>query len=260
MIHKQYNGVQWLEFELLADHPIAHGCFMRHGGTSKGQLTSLNLGKRVGDQPENVQANFRKVAQALSNGQKRVFEDIVSARICHGADVYEIKDRTQELPISDILITQQLDCAIAVTHADCQAAIFYDPIHHAMANVHCGWRGNVCNVYRATVEAMRATYHTNPADLLVAISPSLGPNHAEFLNYRSELPETFWDFQIKENYVDLWAISRWQLEQAGVLPHHIQIAQIDTYGHPDYFSHRYAMHQNNLPCGRQATVGALLKK
>lgn len=258
MIHKHHHDIRWLEFELLSECSLAHGCFMRHGGVSQGHLSSLNLGKSVGDQPENVQLNWKTILDTLSNGKKTAMGDIVSARICHGADVYEIKENSQEVPVSDSLMTRLQHHVIAITHADCQAAIFYDPMNHAIANVHCGWRGNTCNVYQATVEAMRAAYSTNPADLLIGISPSLGPEHAEFLNYRTELPEAFWDFQTKKNHFDLWAISRWQLEQAGVLPHHIQIAQIDTYGHPDYFSYRYATHQGGLPCGRQATVCALL--
>lgn len=258
MIHKQHNGVQWLEFELLANAPIAHGCFLRHGGSSSGRLESLNLGRRVGDQPQHVQDNVKKVSAALSHKLSTTIEEILCARICHGADVYEINASSpQELPISDSLMTQQLHRAIAITQADCQAAIFYDPIHHSIANVHCGWRGNVSNVYQATIEAMRATYGTNPADLLVGISPSLGPEHAEFLNYQNELPQAFWEFQIRPNHFDLWAISRRQLEQAGVLPQHIQIAQIDTYDSRDYFSHRHATHHKMLPCGRQATVCAL---
>ena len=65
MIHKQFNGIHWLEFELLADCPLIHGCFMRHGGHSTGELSSLNLGHRVGDAPENVEANFKKIKEAL---------------------------------------------------------------------------------------------------------------------------------------------------------------------------------------------------
>lgn len=258
MIHKHYENVEWLEFELLAEEPIAHGCFMRHGGHSSGHLESLNLGRRVGDDLRNVDANFNKIRLALASSKNTKIDEIISARICHGADVTEIlSGSTHAIPISDALMTRLTSYAIAITQADCQAAIFYDPIHHAMSNVHCGWRGNVQNVYQATVKAMQTTYQTNPADLLVCISPSLGPEHAEFLNYKQELPESFWEYQVKEHFFDLWAISEWQLKQAGVLPHHIQIAHIDTYSNGSYFSHRRASHQKAVPCGRQATVCCL---
>ena len=252
MIQKECGGVRWLEFELLAGFPIVHGCFMRHGGVSSGMLASLNLGRSVGDAEANVTANYKKIEYALS------LKGILSAKLLHGAVVTAItSENKQNIPVSDALMTSLPKCAIAVTQADCQAAIFYDPVKHAMANVHCGWRGSVLDIYAATVKSMKATYGSNPADLLVCISPSLGPIHAQFINYRTELPEDFWHFRGGGDCFNFWEISRWQLEKAGVLQNHIQIANEDTYSSADYFSHRRATHENSGMCGRQATICAL---
>ena len=137
------------------------------------------------------------------------------------------------------MITQKTDLALMILHADCQAAIFYDPVHGAIANVHSGWRGNVKNIYLATIQKMARVFGSKPQDLLVEISPSLGPDNSEFRNYRTELPQEFWEFQVRPEYFDLWAIARHQLEQCGVLSHHIQIAEICTFANPqDYFSYR----------------------
>jgi len=46
-----------------------------------------------------------------------------------------------------------------------------------------------------------------------AISPSLGPCCAEFINHRQELPASFLAFQTRANYFDFWQISRTQLHQ-----------------------------------------------
>lgn len=247
MLHRQCQGVQWLEFELLADCPVVHGCLMRHGGISTGVLNSLNLGRKVGDAPENVKANHLKVASALS------VPAMLSAKLCHGDRVTAIPSATFEIPVSDALSTQIPNLGIMVSQADCQAAIFYDPVRHAMANVHCGWRGSVQNIYLKTVSHMQQAYGCKAADLLVCISPSLGPESAEFINYRQELPEAFWEFQPKPCYFDFWSISEWQLRQSGVLAHHIQVAGIDTYARTeDYFSYR-----RSNACGRQATVCSL---
>lgn len=252
MRQKKCEGLHWLEFELLEDLPVVHGCFTRHGGVSSGSLSSLNLGRSVGDIPKNVVANYKKIEHALS------LKGITSAKLLHGANVAAITtDNMGNVPISDALMTSLPKYAIAVTQADCQAAIFYDPIKHAMANVHCGWRGSVLNIYSATVKSMKAAYGSNPADLLVCLSPSLGPGHAEFINYRIELPEEFWPFKNEGDCFDFWEISRWQLEKAGVLREHIQIAGEDTYSNSDYFSHRRATHENSGKCGRQATICAL---
>jgi polyphenol oxidase len=252
MIHRYCNGIHWQEFELLADAPIVHGCFMRHGGVSQAGLESLNLGRSVGDKPENVVENFARISNVLSLNQ------MISAKLCHGASVTALTAANiHHLPISDGLTTAFPNVAIAVTQADCQAAIFYDPMNHVLANVHCGWRGSVQNIYAATVASMKGDYGSNPANLMVCISPSLGPAYAEFSNYRTELPESFWQFKSKNDCFDFWEISRWQLEKAGVLPQHIEIAQIDTYASKDYFSHRRATHEGGSPCGRQATICAL---
>lgn len=247
ILKKQDNGLLWHEFELLADCPIMHATLTRHGGCSSGQLASLNLGRSVGDAIENVQHNLQKVTNTLS------VSELQWPKLCHGSDVVSTSNITPgSIPICDALSTKKSDLALFISHADCQAAIFYDPIQHALANVHCGWRGNVKNIYSGTVKHMQETYGSKPENLLVCISPSLGPQNSEFINYKQELPETFWEFQIKANYFDLWAISEWQLSQAGVLPHHIQLARIDTYTSDDYFSFR-----RSRICGRQATICAL---
>jgi YfiH family protein len=206
MIRKKAGDVEWLEFEIFADEPqLVHGVFLRQG---------MNLGEAL---------NVQRVAFC-----HQVHSDAVA--------IVEEPERVQEC---DGLVTHQTDLGLIISHADCQAAIFYDPIHRALANVHSGWRGNVKNIYRATVQKMVEVYRSKPQDLLVGISPSLGPDNAEFKNYREEFPQTFWEFQVRPEYFDLWAIARYQLEECGILSHHIQIAEICTFANPqDYFSYR----------------------
>jgi hypothetical protein len=235
MIRRTHNGVEWLEFELLSDIPeLRHGVFLRHGGFSTGAYESLNLSYTVGDDRINVVKNHEKVATILGTGC------IVSGNHVHGKAIAEVPS-TENLAVTDCdgLMTDLPGIALRCTHADCQAAIFYDPIEKALANIHCGWRGNVQNIYQETIEKMGKRYGSKPGNILVGISPSLGPDHAEFVHYKTEFPKSFWSYQLKPNYFDLWMISRKQLEDAGILPHHIEIANICTYTHAnDYFSHR----------------------
>src|SRR5262249_11397000 len=96
-------------------------------------------------------------------------------------------------------------------------------------------------------------FGSRPEDLLVGISPSLGPHSAEFKNYRTEFPQELWGFQVRPEYFDLWALARHQCEECGILPQHIEIAEICTYANPeDYFSYR-----RDGVTGRNATVAAL---
>ena len=251
MITKEYDGISWLEFELLSNFPVTNACFKRHGGYSSGHLKGLNFGSSVGDSQENIEKNTRKALDALNIPQ------FIKPGLCHGSQIIStstLKDSTR--PICDGLTTHRLNLGLLITQADCQAAIFYDPVHHVLANVHCGWRGSVQNIYDATIKHLQEFYHSNPKDLIVCIAPSLGPDHSEFINYKSELPESFWDFQIKPNYFDFWSISEWQLQQAGILPNHIQIARIDTFDcEDDYYSHR-----RSKATGRQATICSLKER
>jgi polyphenol oxidase len=234
MIRKSVDGIQWLEFEILADEPgLVHGVFLRHGGVSSGAYDSLNAGGRVGDDPGCIQENHNRMLKSLHIPRFSACYQV------HGNAVAWVKKTSEPIGECDALIAQEINLALMIKHADCQAAIIYDPVHRSFANVHAGWRGNVKNIYRAAVQKMREAFGSKPQDLLVGVSPSLGPDHSEFINYRTEFPEEFWGYQVRPEYFDLWAIARHQLEECGILPHHIEIASICTYSNgEDFFSYR----------------------
>ncbi|HSX04532.1 MAG TPA: peptidoglycan editing factor PgeF [Rhabdochlamydiaceae bacterium] len=248
MIRKKHNNIEWLEFELLQGiKDVCHGVFLRHGGISGPPFHSLNMGYTSGDDRTAVFHNRGQILQILN------ISKLITGKQNHGAKVEVINSKYEPLEFRDGLITQERALGLLMTHADCQAAIFYDPCHHAVANVHSGWRGNVQNIYRETILAMKEKIGTRPEDLIVCISPSLGPEASEFKNYRDELPSSFWGYQVKPTYFNLWEIARDQLEDEGVLPHHIEIASICTFTHnEDFFSYR-----REKITGRNATVIAL---
>lgn len=232
MIFKENGNLQWLEFELLADcKNIDHRVFLRHGGVSSGTYGSLNFLGGKGDHPSNVEANFSLIKTLINNNT------IITAHQVHGSEV--LKVTKPDKFIGDGLTTNIPNLPLLIKHADCQSACFYDPIHQAISMVHCGWRGNVLNMYAETIKAMHSHYGSSPENLLVCISPSLGPERSEFIHYKNEFPESFWQFQYKPNYFDLWALAEWQLKNAGILSNHIQIARESTWASPEkFFSYR----------------------
>lgn len=236
----------WLTFNLFKEFKgLTHGVFLRHGGVSQGAFASLNFGIWQGDLQENVAANLQLALQALNIPKH------FSLAQKHGRQV--IQAQSEGYSEGDGLTTNAPNLGLVINHADCQAAIFYDPIHHALANVHCGWRGNVHNIYQETIDSMKALYGSKTEDIHVGISPSLGPQASEFINFKTELPTSFYSFQFKPAYFDLWEISRWQLIQCGILPQHIEIAGLCTYANPeDFFSYRRLK-----VSGRHATIAAL---
>lgn len=241
------SQLQWLEYKLLKDYAhVAHATFTRHGGVSQGRFASLNLGHSTADHPAHVKENHELVRKTMG------VERVIYPHLSHGVGVQRITSLSSAIPHADAIYTTVPGIGIGVTHADCQAAIFYDPVHEAIAVVHCGWRGNVQNIYARVIETLHSDLGTQAHDLLVCISPSLGPDHAEFKNYKQELPQEFWEFATKPEHFDLWAISRMQLTRAGVLPERIEFAGLCTMCETkDYFSYRV----DNT--GRNATVVAL---
>jgi hypothetical protein len=246
MLRKKSGSIEWLEFEQLTEIPsVIHGVFLKHGGESKGPFASLNFGGGTGDDPEKIRQNRMKVLSLFR------CQEFISGKQCHGVII-----RTTPIGSDDEcdgLLTTKDSQALTIKHADCQAAIFYDPVHQAVGNVHCGWRGNVGNIYSHAIDYFKKEIGSKPEDLLVSISPSLGPCCSEFINYKAELPESFLDFQVKPTYFNLWELSRFQLIQKGVLPHHIEMAGICTCcNREDFFSYR-----RDKTTGRNATVVAL---
>jgi YfiH family protein len=241
--------MEWLEFGLLEEYThVRHGVFARHGGVSQEPFGSLNLGEAVGDKHEHVVMNRELVRRALDMDQ------VLFPHQVHGTHVVRITQKNLgKAPHADALFTTEKGIGLGVTHADCQAAVFYDPVHEAIGVVHCGWRGSAQNVYARMVEAMRQEIGTQPQNLIVCVSPSLGPDHAEFKNYKHELPSDLWDFQVRPYYFDFWAIARKQLAGCGVLDKHIEMAEVCTVcAAEDYFSYR-----RHKETGRNGTVVGL---
>jgi YfiH family protein len=214
---------------------LFHGTFNRHGGASPSPWDSNNVSFGLGDKPENVYANREQIKKTLG------FKRLVSAKQVHGSQVYTVGENpTDDLEIDgfDALITNMPGIGLMIQQADCQAVFLFDPENKAIGIAHVGWRGTVADVIAETVFAMSLTFSTEPVDITAAISPSLGPCCAEFVNFRSELPAALHGYQVRPNYFDFWAISHDQLSAAGVRPENIHAAAICTCCNLDFFSYR----------------------
>lgn len=245
-------GLVWYEFPLLTAFPrLQHRIWTRHGGVSTGPYATLNLSFSVGDDPERVRQNRRLIREAMG------LEELLSVGQIHGPNCLILTGRRQlpqgqELPGIDILITDLPGIGLLIKQADCQAVILYDPVRQVVANVHCGWRGNVQNVLGQAVQQLKQTFGCRPEDLIAAISPSLGPCCAEFVNYRQEWPAAFWSYR-QGFFFDLWRLSVDQLQAAGIPAEQILVAGIcSRCAAADFFSYR-----RERLCGRNGTVVAL---
>jgi YfiH family protein len=227
---------------------LSHGVFLRNGGVSKPPFSSLNIGLNTGDDLADVQKNRDLISELLK------VPTIVFPSQTHGVICCRVTDENKrEEIVADGLYTTTPEIGIGIAHADCQAALFYDPVHQAIAAVHCGWRGSVQNIYAKMIGTLGQEIGTKPQDLIVCISPSLGPDHAEYKNYKEDFPTSFWDFQVRSDYFDFWAISQKQLIDSGVEPTNIEIMRECSFCEVGkYFSYR-----REKRTGRNCTVISL---
>lgn len=223
----------------------------RHDGVSPSPYRSLNLSYGVGDTGTSVTENRNRLKSRHS------INSLLSARQVHGDSIFIASNSLNgdlEVDGYDSLMTNIPDIGLMIQQADCQAVTLFDPIHSAVAAIHCGWKGSVLNILSKTALAMKKHYDTSPADIQAYISPSLGPCCAEFINHPKELPPSFLAFQVKENYFDFWQISKMQLIEAGLYEQNIQTAGQCTSCSLDFFSYRRACREGDGRTGRCATV------
>lgn len=214
---------------------LIHGIFTRRGGVSTGRFNTLNVSEGVGDPPAMVSINLQRIQKALG------VRHLIGLKQCHGRRVVTVNEHRgiPRLPPGDALITDTPGLGLLVKQADCQSVILYDPGRRVVANVHCGWRGNVFNILGHTVNRLEEIFGCRPRDLLAGIGPSLGPCCAEFVTYREIFPESFAGFMSREPFFDLWSLSRWQLTTAGLIPQNIRAARLCTRCRRDlFFSYR----------------------
>lgn len=247
---------------LAAEGITAPHCFTtRLGGVSEGYLSSLNIGIHRGDDPKNVEENFRILADILGITN----EDFVLTRQIHSDIVVKVgrKDRGKLMVENaaaecDALITAEPGVALVVFTADCTPILLHDPVTGAVGAAHAGWKGTALGIAAKTVEAMVREFGCRPEDIRGAIGPNIGPCCFET---DGDVPDAMvaalgdegkkWIRpQGKKYYVNLKEINAHWLRRAGVA--HIEISQACTACQPDVFwSHRVTR-------GERGSQGAII--
>jgi hypothetical protein len=166
----QFEGVSsWRE--------VTHAVFTRHGGVSAGSYASLNLSRSVGDRPEAVSENNRRMLAVF--GFRR--EQAATAWLVHGREVAVV---TRDIlggdpPRADALIARERGLPLTMRFADCVPIVFYDPVQQAIGLAHAGWRGVALNVAGATVQAMTDAFGSQPRRMWAGIGPAIGVERYE---------------------------------------------------------------------------------
>jgi YfiH family protein len=260
-------GVHWVLPEWQAPAGVRALSTRRAGGVSSGVYASWNLGDHVGDAPEAVAENRRRLRAAAGLPAEPVW-----LRQVHGSAVADLDgargggqghgDRGGAARAGDssagagegfdAAFTRRRGRVCAILTADCLPVLFAAADGGAVAAAHAGWRGLAAGVLPATVKALGVA----PKDLLAWIGPAIGPRHFEVgPEVREALlaldPGAVSSFTLNSRgrfLADLPALAQRQLAAAGVG----RIAATDecTYADPA----RYFSHRRDGQCGRQATL------
>jgi YfiH family protein len=125
----------------------------------------------------------------------------------HGRDVVSLRRDSPRVPgpcSGDALVSNDARVAVAVRAADCVPLLLADPRRGAVAAVHAGWRGTAAGVTTAAVDALTREFGTKPADLVVAIGPSIG---ACCYEVGSELVDAFAAAGHPRHLIDRWFLA-----------------------------------------------------
>lgn len=226
---------------------MAHFVSLRSGGRSPAPYDSLNLAFHVGDDPQNVLANRKNLAQALG-----IYVDqFVTGQQVHSANIKAVAagargsgaaDYDSALEETDALMTDVPGLCLMVLVADCVPVLLFDPVKKVAAAVHAGWRGTVQEITDKTVLAMKMTYGCDPKNILAGISPSIGPDCYEVgtevtLQVERNLSRAGELLRQKDGKVffDLWLANKFQLQAAGVPAENIETAGICVHCQHDRF-------------------------
>ncbi|MFN2250271.1 MAG: peptidoglycan editing factor PgeF [Anaerolineae bacterium] len=235
----------------------------RRGGASEAPFESLNMAFHVGDVDEAVEANRRKLFQALDVDPAVV----VTCEQVHGSAVHVARsgdagrgslELASAIRETDALVTAERDLCLMVVVADCVPLVLFDPHRRVLAIAHCGWQGTAQGVADATLETMTGQLECRAADVIAALGPSICAQHYEV---GPEVAATFrrgaWAAeasplqQVGEErwLLDLRAANAMRLRALGVRQENVHMTGTCTFESPDdLYSHR----RSGSPTGRVA--------
>ena len=268
--------VDYLVFPgLAATGAVRHLFTTRLGGVSKGHLGSMNVSYTRGDEKENVDENYRRIAEIMDCSTA----DFVCTHQTHTANIrivdYADAGKGVVCPTDyqdvDGLVTNCKGLVLTAFFADCVPLFFLDPVREVIGLCHSGWRGTVAGIGGKAVEVMSKHFGCRREDVLAAIGPSIcqdcyevsedvAQRFAEKFRITGDMGKANHILKTAEGYgkkgkylLDLWQANRQVLLDAGVLPEHIEVTDLCTCCNSEWlFSHRASE-------GKRGNLGAFIK-
>jgi hypothetical protein len=185
----------------------------RAGGVSAAPYDGFNLATHVGDRPEAVEENRRRLRDALSLPSEPAWLEQV-----HGNAAVTLPTRVTGPADAAVAFTRGPVCAVLV--ADCLPVFLAGRAGDRVGIAHAGWRGLAAGVVEATIAALDC----DARELVAWLGPSIGPSafevgdevRAALLAHDEEADAAFRRGRPGRWLADLPALARRRLGAAGV--------------------------------------------
>ena len=249
----------------LTDQDLFSTCGVRiaftskQGGVSGGPFASLNVGVNVMDAPENVQANRKRLLEAMGVGGM----PLVSMKQTHGTNIVTVASGCNLAHANaiaqggcDAAVVQARSVAALVAVADCLPLIIVAP-SGCFAVVHAGWRGAVAHIAAKACMQLEQMSGCEASTFNAYIGPHI---RSECFEVGEEVAEQFAsefgdDVISSYRHVSLHQAVSTDLLKCGVLPERICDAGICTVcNSEEYFSYR----ATGGECGRQCACAVAM--
>jgi YfiH family protein len=252
------QGLRFYQFDIFNEQPLFHAILTRQGGFSKPPFDSLNTGGTVGDAPDAVIHNHKKIYETFGFD----YYSRLDVWQVHGTQIIcgdKPRDPHQPHIKADGILTDKPDITLFMRFADCVPILLFDPVKKAIGVVHAGWQGTCQKIAQHAVVKMGLCFGSKPEDILAGIGPSIcqacyevGQDvHQAFIENFGKAGQGFFKNINGRTFLDLWKANEVVLRASGV--QQIETAQICTACHlEDWFSYR-------AENGKTGRFGVLMK-
>jgi copper oxidase (laccase) domain-containing protein len=148
----------------------------RHGFIER--IPGIDLSHDKAEALERLDAIHREARREIGMGDW----PLLTAQQIHGNKIAVIDQpitKDNDFSGCDGLITNQRKVALGIHVADCCAVYLVDPKTPAVGLVHSGKKGTELAIAAKAIQQMRENFASNPANLIIQLSPCIRPPHYE---------------------------------------------------------------------------------
>ncbi|MDZ7840804.1 MAG: peptidoglycan editing factor PgeF [Gammaproteobacteria bacterium] len=218
---------------------------LRGGGVSEGGFASLNLGGHVGDRPEHVAENRRRVRDGLGLPVEPAWLNQVHGTRCVDLGMEGIGGE------ADGSYTSSPERVCAVLTADCLPLFLCDGAGGQVGLFHVGWRGLAAGIVEHALSAFASR-----SAVLGWLGPSIGPGAFEV---GPEVRDALAASGNDHCFTPSVNAGRWMADLYGLVAHRLRRGGLehvswDPAACTRSDSTRFFSHRRSQPCGRMASL------